>query len=1153
MATDSVINLTVAVDPEQLAPLTNAVTIAPGLTPEPADATGPDAATDTAPVITRADLQLTKSAVGPAVAGSPFTWTIQVVNAGPSVSRGSVEHPIVVTDTLPDGVTFTSGGGNGWTCRASATAGQVTCSRPSDLVVDPAGSTFTVTGAVAPEVLGTLTNTVTVTAVTTENPPLGDTSSATVDVTTSADLSIVKSHPSSGEFVPGTSFAWTLQVSNDGPSVSRGSVDHPITVTDTLPAGVTLASVAGTGWTCSAVGSTVTCLYGTPTDPSDLPLGDAPPITVTVDVDAAQLDPLPNQALVSAGDTVDPVDANNVSVDEPVTLTPRADLSISKTHTGPGTDNHAIAGEDLTWTLTAGNQGPSVSRADADHPITVVDTLPAGTHFVSATPPAGWECAYTPTDPDGPFTGGTVTCTRDTDYAVGASDDIPIVVAVDPGQLADLINNATVTTGLTPQTVADTAPDKASDTAPVDTIADLSIAKAAAAPAVPGTDFTWTVTLTNAGPSVSRGSAAHPIVVTDTLPAGVTFVSGGSSDVECSADGATVTCDLAADIALNGTAVFTVTGHIAPDVLGDITNHVAITSTPTPNPPAGDTAEHTITVTPSADLSITKTHDESLPVAPGTPVTWTLQVTNNGPSVSRGTVEAPIVVTDTLPDGIGAPTVTAPGWTCAVTGKDLRCVLGSDAEPSDLAVGPAAPITITATVDPGQLDTLPNSATVTPGATPDPLADNNTATDSPVVVGPVADLAVTKTHDAKAVKIGNDLAFTIGVHNNGPSDARGVVITDPMPKGITAVSATGTGWACTVTASKVRCTWTDVTFGPGASSTITVIGHVAAAAYPSVTNTVTVSSSTPDSLAINNSAADVIAVPALADLSISKKLVGELAVGKQATYRLTVRNNGPTEAPGTFTVTDTLPTGLIPVSAARVGGSAVCTLTPHTVLCRITGPLANRAAVTIDVVVQVAPAAYPHVTNSAKVAGEATDPLADNNSASTTNDVTPATGLTVSKSVVGSGVDADGNLVWAIEVSNSGPNPTLAPTTVIDTLPAGLTYVSADADGWTCAAGAGTVTCTYPDPIPVGGTVSFRLTTKVSAAPGTELTNHVAISVKDVNNGPQADSGVTVPQPPPSGSLPNTGYPADTSLRWAGLLLLAGLALIVLGRRRRLE
>ena len=1172
------INLTVGVDPEQLLSLTNHVTITPGLTPEPAGSTGPNAATDTAPVVTSADLQLTKSAAGPAIAGTPFTWTVQVVNAGPSVSRGSADHPIVVTDTLPDGVTFSSGGGNGWTCRAAATPGQVTCSRPTDLLLDPAGSTFTLTGAVAPDVLGSLTNAVTVTTVTTDNPPLGDTSTATVVINTAADLSILKSHPNSGEFVPGTSFAWTLLVTNNGPSVSRGSVDHPITVTDTLPAGVSLASVSGTGWTCSAVGSTVTCLYGTAAAPSDMALGDAAPITVTVDVAAAQLDPLPNSATVSAGDTVDPVDADNTSADEPVTLTPRADLSVSKSHTGPGSANHGIAGRDLTWTLHTGNQGPSVSRADVDHPITVVDTLPVGTHFVAATPPAGWECAYAPTDADGPFTGGTVTCTRDTDYAVGASDDIPVEVAVDPAQLADLTNQATISPGPTPQTVANAAPDTASDTAPVDTVADLSIAKTADAAAVPGTDFTWTVTLTNAGPSLSRGSADHPIVVTDTLPAGVTFVSGGSADVDCSADGAVVTCHLAADIALNGTAVFTVTGHIAPDVLGDITNHVTITSTPTIDPPAGDAAEHTITVTPSADLSITKTHDEALPVAPGTPVTWTLQGHEQravglprhrrradrrhrhlarrhrhahdqalGASGATGDVSGASGATGDVSGASGA-TGDVPGWTCTVTGKALRCVLGSATDPSDLAVGPAAPIVITATVDPGQLDTLPNSATVTPGATPDPLADNNTATDSPVVVGPVADLAVTKTHDPQAVKIGNNLAFTIGVHNNGPSDARNVAITDPMPKGITAVSATGTDWACTVTSAQVRCAWTGTTFAPGASSTITVIGHLAPAAYPSTTNRVTVSSSTPDSSSLNNSAADLVRVPALADLSLTKQLVGSLVVGKHATYRLTVRNNGPTEVPGTITVTDTLPTGLVPVSAT--GGA--CTLTPHSVVCRITGPLANQRTAVVDVVVQVAPAAYPHVTNAAAVSSDAVDPLDNNNSASTTNDVTPATGLDISKSVVGSGVDADGNLVWGIEVSNAGPNPTNTPTTVIDTLPAGLTYVSADADGWTCSVGSNTVTCTYDDPIVVGRTVAFRITTRVSAPPGTSVVNHVAIAVKDADGSvPQADSGVSVPVPAPSGTLPNTGYPADTNLRWAGLMLLAGLVLVLAGRRRR--
>jgi uncharacterized repeat protein (TIGR01451 family) len=74
-----------------------------------------------------------------------------------------------------------------------------------------------------------------------------------------------------------------------------------------------------------------------------------------------------------------------------------------------------------------------------------------------------------------------------------------------------------------------------------------------------------------------------------------------------------------------------------------------------------------------------------------------------------------------------------------------------------------------------------------------------------------------------------------------------------------------------------------------------------------------------------------------------------------------------------------------------------------------------------------------------------------------------------------------GTLVYSISVANSGPSPASA-VSIVQTLPAGVTFSSATGAGWSCGVGAGTVTCTRPA-LAVGAApnVSVQVTTGPSA------------------------------------------------------------------------
>src|SRR5262249_54259502 len=96
----------------------------------------------------------------------------------------------------------------------------------------------------------------------------------------------------------------------------------------------------------------------------------------------------------------------------------QADLSITKT--GPAT---VLSGGNVTYTLNAKNNGSDPDRNTASG-VTITDTLPAGTTFVSNAAQAGWTCT-TPA----PGSGGTLTCAKAT-MAAGETATFTLVLNV---------------------------------------------------------------------------------------------------------------------------------------------------------------------------------------------------------------------------------------------------------------------------------------------------------------------------------------------------------------------------------------------------------------------------------------------------------------------------------------------------------------------------------------------------------------------------------------------------------------------------------------------------------------------------------------------------------------------------------------------------
>lgn len=86
---------------------------------------------------------------------------------------------------------------------------------------------------------------------------------------------------------------YTVTVTNQ--AAATGPTKGTVTVTDTIPSGLTLVSMAGTGWTCTSNTCTRTDALGA---------GKSyPAITVTVDVSSNAPASVTNTVKVSGGDS----------------------------------------------------------------------------------------------------------------------------------------------------------------------------------------------------------------------------------------------------------------------------------------------------------------------------------------------------------------------------------------------------------------------------------------------------------------------------------------------------------------------------------------------------------------------------------------------------------------------------------------------------------------------------------------------------------------------------------------------------------------------------------------------------------------------------------------------------------------------------------
>lgn len=253
--------------------------------------------------------------------------------------------------------------------------------------------------------------------------------------------------------------------------------------------------------------------------------------------------------------------------------------------------------------------------------------------------------------------------------------------------------------------------------------------------------------------------------------------------------------------------------------------------------------------------------------------------------------------------------------------------------------------------------------------------DGDTSRPVNLTIAAAADLAVTKSGSPDPVLLGSELTYTLGIFNNGPSDATGVILTDQLPADVTFVAASAN---CDELNLTVTCQFDSLPADAGMDIEIRVI----AIAVGTIINTADVSSDVADPNMANNTVSETTTVDPVADLAITKTDFRHwILSGDQLTYAITVTNNGPSTATG-LEITDDLPPGATFVSSNPQGPD--CQIAGNQVKCGLE-PLApvSSTVVTITIVSTV----LGDMINTVSVASNVADPETTNNTATDTTTV----------------------------------------------------------------------------------------------------------------------------------------------------------------------
>lgn len=280
------------------------------------------------------------------------------------------------------------------------------------------------------------------------------------------------------------------------------------------------------------------------------------------------------------------------------------------------------------------------------------------------------------------------------------------------------------------------------------------------------------------------------------------------------------------------------------------------------------------------------------------------------------------------------------------------------------------------------------SSAPTPTPTPTPTA-TPTSTPSPTPTPtPSADLSITKTSASPQVEVDRIFTYDIHVSNGGTSNATAVTVTDTLPASVTYYSASPSQGACAFASGTLTCQLGSM----AASGTADIQLQVKPRQSGTLDNTASVTAAEFDPNTNNNSATRQLTAVRRPDLKVAMSDSADpIFVGQQTTYTILVNNLGPLSAAASVVLTDSLPAGVVFVSATTSQGSLVTPpVNSNGIVTANLGALAVGAQATVSITVRATQSGIIVNNASASDPGTDGDPDSTNNSAGATTTVRDA-------------------------------------------------------------------------------------------------------------------------------------------------------------------